>query len=69
MRLLSCSILSVILVEFKSNPLQWKVDPENYLGYSPHSPLDPGGDINLGQSLAQTQSMVRLTTDQSEHSQ
>merc|ERR550517_1005145 len=22
-----------------------KVDPDNYLGYSPHSSLDPGGDI------------------------
>ena len=35
-----------------------QVDPENYLGYSPHSPLDPGGDVSLGQSWAQTQAMV-----------
>jgi len=33
-----------------------KVDPENYLGFSPHSPLDPGGDMTAGQSWAQTQS-------------
>ena len=35
-----------------------QVDPENYLGYSPHSPLEPGGDVSLGQSWAQTQAMV-----------
>jgi len=34
-----------------------KVDPENYLGYSPHSPLEPGGDVSLGHSWAQTQAM------------
>ena len=35
-----------------------KVDPENYLGYSPHSPLEPGGDIGMGPTWAQTQAMV-----------
>eukprot|EP00090_Calanus_glacialis_P025169 TRINITY_DN391_c0_g1_i1.p1 TRINITY_DN391_c0_g1~~TRINITY_DN391_c0_g1_i1.p1 ORF type:complete len:762 (-),score=234.44 TRINITY_DN391_c0_g1_i1:427-2712(-) len=34
-----------------------KVDPENYLGFSPHSPLDPGGDMTAGQTWAQTQAM------------
>lgn len=38
-----------------------KVDPENYLGYSPHSPLDPGGDMTSGQTWAQTQSMFHDT--------
>jgi len=35
-----------------------KVDPENYLGFSPHSTLDPGGDMTAGQTWAQTQAMV-----------
>merc|ERR550517_2405630 len=30
-----------------------KVDPDNYLGYSPHSPLDPGGDITSGPAMLQ----------------
>jgi len=34
-----------------------KVDPENYLGFSPHSTLDPGGDMTAGQTWAQTQAM------------
>jgi len=38
-----------------------KVDPENYLGYSPHLPLDPGGDITAGQTWAQTQAMFHDT--------
>ena len=39
-----------------------QVDPENYLGYSPHSPLEPGGDVSLGHSWAQTQAMVSIVT-------
>ena len=34
------------------------MDPESYLGYNPHSPLDPGGDVGLGPTWAQTQAMV-----------
>jgi len=38
-----------------------KVDPENYLGFSPHSLLDPGGDMTAGQTWAQTQAMLHDT--------
>jgi len=45
-----------------------KVDPENYLGFSPHSPLDPGGDMTAGQTWAQTQSMVsHISSEPSEY--
>ena len=30
-----------------------QVDPDNYLGYSPHSSLDPGGDITSGPAMLQ----------------
>ena len=30
-----------------------QVDPDNYLGYSPHSSLDPGADITSGPAMLQ----------------
>ena len=30
-----------------------QVDPDNYLGYSPHSSLDPGSDITSGPAMLQ----------------